>query len=61
MELCGLVDGLRAVNGGPLANARYVEQTTGQPQKLLYADWIGMPTAQEAAALQRSGDPMWRG
>ena len=28
MELCGLVPGLRAVNGGPLANARYVEGWT---------------------------------
>jgi hypothetical protein len=26
--LCGLVPGLRAVNGGPLANARIVEQIT---------------------------------
>ena len=28
MALCGLVPGLRAVNGGPLANARYVEAWT---------------------------------
>lgn len=28
MELCPLVPGLRAVNGGPLANARYVEDWT---------------------------------
>ena len=28
MELCPLVDGLRAVNGGPLANARIVESMT---------------------------------
>jgi NADPH-dependent F420 reductase len=28
MELCGLVPGLRAVNGGPLANARIVESIT---------------------------------
>jgi NADPH-dependent F420 reductase len=28
MELCGLVPGLRAVDGGPLANARYVESIT---------------------------------
>jgi len=42
-----------------VADARYIEQTTGQPQKLLYADWDGMPTAQDVAALQRSGDPMW--
>jgi len=43
-----------------IADAHYVEQTTGQPQKLLYADWEGMPTDQEVAALQRAGDPMWR-
>ena len=29
MELCELVPGLRAVDGGPLANSRYVEQLTG--------------------------------
>ncbi|CAG0991666.1 hypothetical protein MYXO_02436 [Myxococcaceae bacterium] len=28
MELCGLVEGLRAVDGGPLANARIVESIT---------------------------------
>jgi hypothetical protein len=28
MELCGLVEGLRAVDGGPLANARIVESVT---------------------------------
>ncbi len=28
MELCGLVPGLRAVDGGPLANARIVEEIT---------------------------------
>ena len=28
MALCPLVPGLRAVNGGPLANARIVEQIT---------------------------------
>jgi NADPH-dependent F420 reductase len=28
MALCGLVPGLRAINGGPLANARYVEAWT---------------------------------
>ena len=28
MELCPLIAGLRAVNGGPLANARYVEEWT---------------------------------
>jgi len=28
MALCGLVPGLRAVNGGPLANARIVEDIT---------------------------------
>jgi len=28
MELCALVPGLRAVNGGPLANARIVEEIT---------------------------------
>jgi NADPH-dependent F420 reductase len=28
MELCGLVPGLRAVNGGPLSNARIVEEIT---------------------------------
>ena len=28
MELCGLVDGLRAIDGGPLANARIVESIT---------------------------------
>ena len=28
MELCGLVDGLRAIDGGPLSNARIVEQIT---------------------------------
>jgi len=28
MELCGLVPGLRGVDGGPLANARIVEQIT---------------------------------
>ncbi len=28
MELCALVPGLRAVDGGPLANARFVEQWT---------------------------------
>jgi NADPH-dependent F420 reductase len=28
MALCGLVPGLRAVDGGPLANARYVEAVT---------------------------------
>ena len=28
MDLCALVPGLRAVNGGPLANARIVEQIT---------------------------------
>jgi NADPH-dependent F420 reductase len=28
MGLCGLVPGLRAVDGGPLANARYVEAIT---------------------------------
>jgi predicted dinucleotide-binding enzyme len=28
MELCGLVPGLRAVDGGPLDNARIVEQIT---------------------------------
>jgi NADPH-dependent F420 reductase len=28
MELCGLVEGLRAVDGGALANARFVEQLT---------------------------------
>jgi hypothetical protein len=28
MELCGLVPGLRAVDGGPLANARIVESVT---------------------------------
>jgi predicted dinucleotide-binding enzyme len=28
MELCGLVPGLRAVDGGPLANARIVEALT---------------------------------
>lgn len=42
------------------ADARYVEQTTGQPHKLLYADWEGMPTEADAVALSRSGDPMWR-
>ncbi|MDJ0853309.1 MAG: NADPH-dependent F420 reductase [Myxococcota bacterium] len=29
MDLCALVPGLRAVDGGPLANARYVEAWTG--------------------------------
>lgn len=28
MELCALIPGLRAVNGGPLANARYIEGLT---------------------------------
>jgi NADPH-dependent F420 reductase len=28
MELCGLVPGLRAVDGGPLGNARIVESIT---------------------------------
>ena len=28
MELCGLIPGLRAVDGGPLANARIVEAIT---------------------------------
>jgi NADPH-dependent F420 reductase len=28
MELCGLVPGLRAVNGGPLSNARIIEEIT---------------------------------
>ena len=28
MELCKLVPGLRAINGGPLANARFVEAWT---------------------------------
>ena len=28
MELCGLVEGLRAIDGGPLANARIVESIT---------------------------------
>jgi NADPH-dependent F420 reductase len=28
MELCGLIPGLRAINGGPLANARIVEEIT---------------------------------
>jgi predicted dinucleotide-binding enzyme len=28
MELCGLVPGLRGVDGGPLANARIVESVT---------------------------------
>ena len=28
MELCGLVPGLRAIDGGPLANARIVEALT---------------------------------
>lgn len=28
MELCGLVPGLRGIDGGPLANARYVEGVT---------------------------------
>ena len=28
MELCALVPGLRAVDGGPLANARIVEAIT---------------------------------
>jgi len=28
MELCALVDGLRAIDGGPLSNARIVEQIT---------------------------------
>ena len=42
------------------ADARYVEQTTGVQQKLLYADWDGMPDPAEAAALARSGDPCWR-
>ena len=28
MELCSLVDGLRAVDGGPLSNARIVESIT---------------------------------
>ncbi len=28
MALCGLIPGLRAIDGGPLANARYVEGWT---------------------------------
>jgi predicted dinucleotide-binding enzyme len=28
MALCGLVPGLRAIDGGPLANARIVESLT---------------------------------
>ncbi len=28
MELCGLVPGLRAINGGPLSNARIIEEIT---------------------------------
>lgn len=41
-----------------IADARYVEETTGQPQKLLYAD-KDIPGADEVAGLGISGNPMW--
>jgi len=42
-----------------LADARYIEQTTGQPQKLLYAD-KDLPTEADVAALAQSGNPLWK-
>lgn len=42
-----------------LADARYIENTTGLPQKLLYSD-VDVMTPEEAAARIASGDPMWR-
>jgi hypothetical protein len=42
-----------------LADALYVEQSTGQPQKLLYAD-KDLPTEADVASLAQSGNPLWR-
>lgn len=41
-----------------LADAEYIEHTTGQPQKLLYAD-LDLPTPDDVMARVRARDPMW--
>ena len=46
LELCGLVPGLRGVDGGPLANARIVESMTalliGLSSRYKVAEGIGI-------------------
>jgi hypothetical protein len=41
-----------------MADARYIQSTTGQPQRLCYAD-VDLMDADEAAALIRRPDPLW--
>lgn len=41
-----------------IEDAKYVDQTTGQPQKLLYAD-KSLPSGDQVAALIGSRNPMW--